>query len=115
LPRFFFRYAHTPSAGLRSRVQVGKRKTVSHGRFPMDPGRVGGQFAAGAGVEQTEFLQQLPDAFNITSGRVTEPQEIAALIAHLLSDVAGTSSAPITLSTAARSRPSDPLDDHSVP
>ncbi|MFE4756100.1 hypothetical protein ACFRFU_45195 [Streptomyces sp. NPDC056704] len=55
----------------------------------MDPGWVGGQFAAGAGVEQAEFLQQLPAAFNIISGRVTEPQEVAVLIACLLSDVAG--------------------------
>ena len=53
------------------------------------PGRVGSKYAAGAGVEQAEFLQQMPEVAGITSGRITEPQEVAALIAFLLSDVAG--------------------------
>ncbi|MCD7439732.1 SDR family oxidoreductase [Streptomyces lincolnensis] len=39
--------------------------------------------------QQAELLQQMPQALNITSGRVNEPAEVAALIAFLLSDVAG--------------------------
>jgi len=54
-----------------------------------DPEGFGGKVAAGAGVEHAAFLQQIPDAFNITTGRITEPEEVAALIAFLLSDVAG--------------------------
>ncbi|GGS77230.1 hypothetical protein GCM10010206_44670 [Streptomyces cinerochromogenes] len=45
--------------------------------------------AAGAGAEHTAFLQQIPEAFAITTGRITEPEEVAALVAFLLSDVAG--------------------------
>ncbi|MFF4950673.1 oxidoreductase [Streptomyces chattanoogensis] len=54
-----------------------------------DPDGFGGKVAAGAGVEHAAFLQQLPDAFAITTGRITEPQEVASLITFLLSDVAG--------------------------
>ncbi|GAA0444674.1 oxidoreductase [Streptomyces sp. NPDC046215] len=54
-----------------------------------DPDGFGGKVAAGAGAEHTAFLQQIPEAFNITTGRITEPEEVAALIAFLLSDVAG--------------------------
>jgi NAD(P)-dependent dehydrogenase (short-subunit alcohol dehydrogenase family) len=54
-----------------------------------DAESVGSQYAAGAGVEQAEFLRQAPDAFQITSGRITEPEEVAALITFLLSDAAG--------------------------
>ncbi|WP_435882358.1 SDR family oxidoreductase [Streptomyces umbrinus] len=53
------------------------------------PGSLGSQYAAGAGVEQTEFLRQAPEAFGISSGRITEAQEVAALIAFLLSEAAG--------------------------
>ncbi|MGW1024250.1 SDR family NAD(P)-dependent oxidoreductase [Streptomyces sp. NPDC002577] len=54
-----------------------------------DAGRGGGQLAAAAGVEQAEFLRRIPEAFHITSGRITEPEEVASLIAFLLSGVAG--------------------------
>jgi NAD(P)-dependent dehydrogenase (short-subunit alcohol dehydrogenase family) len=45
--------------------------------------------AAAAGKSLAEFVEQIPKAQNITTGRITEPQEVAALIAFLLSDVAG--------------------------
>ncbi|MFF4696762.1 oxidoreductase [Streptomyces chattanoogensis] len=54
-----------------------------------DPNGFGGKVAAGAGAEHAAFLQQIPDAFAITTGRITEPQEVASLITFLLSDVAG--------------------------
>ncbi|MFE9368769.1 oxidoreductase [Streptomyces sp. NPDC006711] len=54
-----------------------------------DPDGFGGRVAAGAGAEHAAFLQRLPEAFGITTGRITEPQEVAALITFLLSDVAG--------------------------
>ncbi|GHA17010.1 oxidoreductase [Streptomyces echinoruber] len=54
-----------------------------------DPDGFGSKVAAGAGTEHAAFLQQIPEAFDITTGRITEPQEVAALIAFLLSDVAG--------------------------
>ncbi|MEO3974981.1 oxidoreductase [Streptomyces sp. CAU 1734] len=67
--------------------------TVSPGavRTPVwtDPAGYGGRVAAGAGLDHTTFLEQLPPAFGIASGRITEPEEVAALIAFLLSDVAG--------------------------
>ena len=45
--------------------------------------------ATAAGISLTEFVQQIVNAQNITTGRMTEPEEVAALIAFLLSDVAG--------------------------
>ncbi|UKY48304.1 oxidoreductase [Streptomyces inhibens] len=54
-----------------------------------DPDGFGGKVASGAGAEHAAFLEQLPDAFGITTGRITEPREVAALITFLLSDVAG--------------------------
>ncbi|MET7332910.1 SDR family oxidoreductase [Nonomuraea sp. NPDC005650] len=45
--------------------------------------------AALAGADHAAFLEGLPAAFDITTGRITEPREVAALIAFLLSDVAG--------------------------
>lgn len=54
-----------------------------------DPDGFGGKIAAGAGVEHAAFLAQLPTAFGITSGRITEPGEVASLITFLLSGVAG--------------------------
>ncbi|MEH0560565.1 MULTISPECIES: SDR family NAD(P)-dependent oxidoreductase [Streptomyces] len=54
-----------------------------------DPDGFGGKVAAAAGAEHAAFLAQIPQAFGITTGRITEPQEVAALIAFLLSDVAG--------------------------
>ncbi|KPI20471.1 3-oxoacyl-(acyl-carrier-protein) reductase [Actinobacteria bacterium OK074] len=54
-----------------------------------DPDGFGGKVAAGAGAEHGAFLRQIPEAFDITTGRITEPREVAALIVFLLSDVAG--------------------------
>jgi NAD(P)-dependent dehydrogenase (short-subunit alcohol dehydrogenase family) len=54
-----------------------------------DPHGLGGKLAAMAGAEHAAFLRQLPRAFGITTGRMTEPEEVATLIAFLLSDVAG--------------------------
>ncbi|GII56268.1 3-oxoacyl-ACP reductase [Planotetraspora thailandica] len=54
-----------------------------------DPHGFGGKVAASAGAEHAAFLPQIPQAFSITTGRITEPQEVAALIAFLLSDIAG--------------------------
>ncbi|MEW2400882.1 SDR family oxidoreductase [Streptomyces sp. NPDC046862] len=36
-----------------------------------------------------EFTQQMVKAQNVSTGRMTEPEEVAALIAFLLSDAAG--------------------------
>jgi NAD(P)-dependent dehydrogenase (short-subunit alcohol dehydrogenase family) len=54
-----------------------------------DPEGFGGKVAASAGAEHAAFLEQIPQAFGITTGRITEPEEVAALIAFLLSDVVG--------------------------
>ncbi|MFD9904679.1 oxidoreductase [Streptomyces sp. NPDC059063] len=54
-----------------------------------DPDGFGGTVAAAHGTEHAAFLEQLPQSFGITSGRITEPDEVAALITFLLSDVAG--------------------------
>ncbi|MFJ8228501.1 oxidoreductase [Streptomyces sp. NPDC094448] len=66
--------------------------TVSPGavRTPVwaDPDDYGGKVAAGAGMDHATFLEQMPPAFGITSGRITEPEEVAALITFLLSDAA---------------------------
>ena len=45
--------------------------------------------AAAAGQSIAEFGQQLVKAQNDTTGRMAEAEEVAALIAFLLSDVAG--------------------------
>ncbi|MEV1008462.1 oxidoreductase [Streptomyces sp. NPDC049881] len=54
-----------------------------------DPDGFGGKVAAAAGVDHAAFLHGIPDAFGITTGRITEPEEVAALIVFLLSGVAG--------------------------
>ncbi|GAA2065225.1 SDR family oxidoreductase [Streptomyces albiaxialis] len=54
-----------------------------------DPDGFGSKVAAANGAEHEAFLQQIPEAFGITTGRITEAREVAALIVFLLSDVAG--------------------------
>lgn len=54
-----------------------------------DPQGFGGKLAARSGAEHAAFLDGVPAALGITTGRITEPHEVAALIAFLLSDVAG--------------------------
>jgi putative oxidoreductase len=44
---------------------------------------------AEAGMDHAEFLKDVPKNFGITTGRIAEAEEVAALIAFLLSDVAG--------------------------
>ncbi|MFJ9773785.1 SDR family oxidoreductase [Kitasatospora sp. NPDC101157] len=64
--------------------------TVSPGvvASPMwtDPDGFGGRVAAAAGVGHEDLLAGLPGRFGISSGRLTEPEEVADLVAFLLSD-----------------------------
>jgi NAD(P)-dependent dehydrogenase (short-subunit alcohol dehydrogenase family) len=48
-----------------------------------------GKMAAGAGISLADFVHQILEAQHVTTGRMTEAEEVAALIAFLLSDVAG--------------------------
>ncbi|MEV4336898.1 oxidoreductase [Streptomyces sp. NPDC049590] len=54
-----------------------------------DPQGFGAKVAAGAGADHAAFLERIPEAFAITTGRITEPEEVAALITFLLSGIAG--------------------------
>jgi NAD(P)-dependent dehydrogenase (short-subunit alcohol dehydrogenase family) len=51
-----------------------------------DPDGFGGKVAATFGVGHSELLAGLPGQFGIASGRITEPEEVADLVAFLLSD-----------------------------
>jgi putative oxidoreductase len=66
--------------------------TVSPGmvRTPVytDPDGPLGRMAAAAGMSQADLVHQIIAAQNITTGRMTEPEEVAALVAFLLSDLA---------------------------
>jgi len=53
-----------------------------------DPDGFGPTVAAAFGMDHATFLDRIPEAFGITTGRITEPEEVAALIAFLLSDAA---------------------------
>lgn len=50
------------------------------------PDGVGAQLAKAAGVDQATFLDGVPAATGITTGRLVEPTEVAALVAWLASD-----------------------------
>lgn len=67
--------------------------TVSPGPVRTDvwegPDGVGAVLAAAAGVDQADFLAGVPATAGIVTGRMIEPDEVAALIVFLLSDVAG--------------------------
>ncbi|MGP4088168.1 SDR family NAD(P)-dependent oxidoreductase [Streptomyces sp. KR55] len=54
-----------------------------------DPDSYGAKVAANFRTEQEAFVTQMADTFDITVGRLGEPEEVAALIAFLLSDLAG--------------------------
>jgi putative oxidoreductase len=56
------------------------------------PGGLGAQLAAAAQTGHQEFLAQVPAMLGMTTGRLTEPEEVAELIAFL----AGTRAANIT-------------------
>jgi len=49
------------------------------------PGGLGAQLAGAAGAPHREFLAQVPAAMGMTTGRFTEPDEVAGLIAYLAS------------------------------
>ncbi|MCZ7415990.1 MULTISPECIES: oxidoreductase [unclassified Streptomyces] len=53
-----------------------------------DPDGPIGRKLAEAGMDHAEFLAKVPEQFGITTGRLAEAEEVAALIAFLLSDVA---------------------------
>ena len=54
-----------------------------------DPDGPVSRMAGASGMSLAEFVQQIVKSQNVTTGRMTEPEEVAALIAFLLSDVAG--------------------------
>ncbi|MFJ8110817.1 SDR family oxidoreductase [Streptomyces sp. NPDC096132] len=54
-----------------------------------DPGGAVAQWAAASGMSLADFRRQMVKGQNVTTGRMTEAEEVAALIAFLLSDVAG--------------------------
>ncbi|MFF7944158.1 oxidoreductase [Nocardia gamkensis] len=49
------------------------------------PHGVGAKFAAAQGLSQEELLAAVPEQFGIASGRIGEPEEVAALVAFLAS------------------------------
>ncbi len=53
-----------------------------------DPQGFGAKVAAANGVGHQEFLAAIPERFGIASRRITEPEEVAALITFLVSDLA---------------------------
>jgi putative oxidoreductase len=66
--------------GLRAlTVSPGPTRTQNWG----DPRGYAGELAAAAGLRLDEFLAQVPATMGITTGRLTEPEETAALITFL--------------------------------
>lgn len=52
------------------------------------PDGIGAKLAAAAGVPHKDFLAQVPAMMGMVTGRIIEPEEVAALITFLLSDAA---------------------------
>jgi NAD(P)-dependent dehydrogenase (short-subunit alcohol dehydrogenase family) len=52
------------------------------------PDGLGAKFAAAAGAPPDQFVSQVPAMFGMLTGRLTEPDEVAALISFLLSPIA---------------------------
>jgi NAD(P)-dependent dehydrogenase (short-subunit alcohol dehydrogenase family) len=52
------------------------------------PEGLGGKLAAAAGLEHAAYLDALPEAFGMVTGRLIEPEEVADLVVFLLSDAA---------------------------
>lgn len=50
-----------------------------------DPDGFGAKVAAASGASHEDFLTAMPTTFGIASGRITEPEEVAALITFLAS------------------------------
>ncbi len=50
---------------------------------------LGARLAAAAGVAREQLVAQVPAAMGMVTGRMSEPEEVAALIAFLLSPLAG--------------------------
>ena len=53
------------------------------------PEGLGAKFAAAAGAPHDQFLAQVPAMLGMVTGRLAEPDEVAALITFLLSPLAG--------------------------
>jgi NAD(P)-dependent dehydrogenase (short-subunit alcohol dehydrogenase family) len=53
-----------------------------------DPNGFGAKVAAANGLGHQEFLAALPEQVGIASGRITEPEEVAALVVFLVSGAA---------------------------
>ncbi|WP_433679307.1 SDR family oxidoreductase [Nocardia sp. CA-119907] len=53
-----------------------------------DPDGLGAKLAASYGATHEDFLADLPTMFGIASGRITEPEEVAALVTFLASPAA---------------------------
>jgi len=53
-----------------------------------DPEGFGGKLAAANGLGHQEFLAAIPEQAAISSGRMTEPEEVAALVTFLASEAA---------------------------
>ncbi|WP_283616072.1 SDR family oxidoreductase [Mycolicibacterium poriferae] len=66
--------------------------TVSPGPVRTDaweaPNSFGGKLAAASGMDQHAYLAEVPAMMGMATGRIIEPEEVAALIVYLLSDVA---------------------------
>ncbi|ORT61363.1 SDR family oxidoreductase [Streptomyces sp. CB03238] len=56
------------------------------------PDGYGAELARAMGVTQRELLAGIPTAMGMTTGRLVEPSEVAALVAYLASPVAGSTS-----------------------